>query len=429
MIPEYEPHTGAGGSTAAGGGGRTATSSGAQTTEGAAGARAQGSGGAAATSSGATALGSGQGGGGTGAATAGERGAGGNRAAGSGAGGRPATGSSTGGSAAAGRDGGADAGPSAGGGRAAGGGGSALRSDAGASGRNAPGAGGAASRDAGAGASAVGSGGRAATGGSGGRAATGGSGGASGTGTATSNVTIWIAGDSTVANGSTPCPVGWGALFASHFNSRVTVKNSAIGGRSVRTWLYNVQSTMDSSTGECARTMDASGQPTISTGWKTMLDGMKSGDYLFIQFGINDGDTACPRHVGLDAFKTAFGMMAQAAKDRGANPVFLTPVSAIACNGSTARATRGSFVTATQDAGKQYDVPVIDLHDLSIKLYNEKGFCPLQGGDVSASTTGPVGDFFCEDHTHFDRTGATAIAQLVADAVRTLNLGLAGYLQ
>ena len=32
-----------------------------------------------------------------------------------------------------------------------------------------------------------------------------------------------------------------------------------------------------------------------------MLDaatGMKAGDYLFIQFGINDGDSACPRHVG-----------------------------------------------------------------------------------------------------------------------------------
>jgi hypothetical protein len=40
-------------------------------------------------------------------------------------------------------------------------------------------------------------------------------------------LTIWIAGDSTVANGNTPCPRGWGGVFASHFNDLVSVRNSA----------------------------------------------------------------------------------------------------------------------------------------------------------------------------------------------------------
>jgi lysophospholipase L1-like esterase len=214
----------------------------------------------------------------------------------------------------------------------------------------------------------------------------------------------------------------------------VTVNNSAVGGRSVRSWLYTTQSKADAN-GECLVDTDSSGKPIVQSRWTTMLNGMKAGDYLFIQFGINDGARACDtagaegRHVGLDAFKSTYGMMAQAAKDRGANPVFLTPVSAISCSGSTAQASRGAYVTATKEAGTTYNVPVIDLHQLSINLYNSLKFCPVPGGDVSASTTGPVGEFFCNDHTHFDATGANQIAGLITKALRDQNIGLAAYLK
>ncbi|WP_438022493.1 GDSL-type esterase/lipase family protein [Sorangium sp. So ce233] len=242
------------------------------------------------------------------------------------------------------------------------------------------------------------------------------------------DITIWIAGDSTVANGQTPCPAGWGGPFAALFDDRVTVVNSAVGGRSVRTWLYHVKTVMDSS-GECELDRDASGEPVLQDRWARMLDGMKTGDYLFIQFGINDGSRTCDRHVGLDAFKSSYGMMARAAEERGAKPVFVTPVSAIACNGSTARGTRGGYVTATHEAGAEYGVPVIDLHEHSVALYNALGFCPVPGGDVSATTSGPVGEFFCEDHTHFARSGAAQIAGLVAGAIRDQAIGLASYLE
>ncbi len=242
------------------------------------------------------------------------------------------------------------------------------------------------------------------------------------------NITVWIAGDSTVANGSTPCPRGWGGHFDPLFNDTVTVTNSAVGGRSVRTWLFDVQSTADA-TGECVLTRDASGQPVLQARWQAMLAGMKSGDYLFIQFGINDSAPTCNRHVGLNAFKASYGMMAQAAKARGAHPIFVTPLSAIACTGATARGTRGGYVTATKEAGVQFGVPVIDLHQLSVNLYNASGFCPIPGGDVSATTPGPVGAFFCADHTHLENAGAARIAGLVAKALRDQGIGLAAFLR
>ncbi|XYH93568.1 GDSL-type esterase/lipase family protein [Sorangium sp. So ce1128] len=282
----------------------------------------------------------------------------------------------------------------------------------------------------GAGGAGAGGGATAGAGGSAGAAGDAGGGGAGSGGMAPlpEDITIWIAGDSTVANGQTPCPAGWGGQFDALFDERVTVVNSAVGGRSVRTWLYEVQTTMDS-TGECELNRDASGEPVLQDRWVQMLDGMKRGDYLFIQFGINDGSRTCDRHVGLEAFKSSYGMMARAAEERGARPVFVTPVSAIACSGSTARGTRGGYVTATHEAGAEYGVPVIDLHEHSVELYNTLGFCPVPGGDVSSTTGGPVGEFFCDDHTHFARSGAAQIAELVAGAIRDQELGLAAYLR
>ncbi|HET9931802.1 MAG TPA: GDSL-type esterase/lipase family protein, partial [Polyangiaceae bacterium] len=263
------------------------------------------------------------------------------------------------------------------------------------------------------------SGGKANAGGGGGGA----SAGAAGTGTGSDPVKVWIAGDSTVQNCSSACPCGWGSQFDALFNSNVTVQNSAVGGRSVQTWLYdaNVSSTMTN--GECALS-----STTYNARWTAMTNastGMKTGDYLFIQFGINDGDTTCPRHVGLTLFKDYLGKMAQAAEARGAQPIFLTPVSAISCNSSgKAVGTRGAFVTATIEAGTTYDVPVIDLHQLSVDLYNSLGLCP----NNSDYTMGKVGDFFCEDHTHFEAAGAKQIAQIIAKALRDQKIGLASYL-
>jgi lysophospholipase L1-like esterase len=241
-------------------------------------------------------------------------------------------------------------------------------------------------------------------------------------------ITIWIAGDSTVANGQTPCPRGWGRAFAPHFDDRVTVSNAAAGGRSVHTWLYNVLTTMDAS-GECELQRDASGAPTLQPRWQTMLDGMRPGDYLLIQFGINDGDRTCDRHVGIEAFKAAYAMMAAAARDRGANPVFLTPVSMVRCTGSSAVGSRGEFVPATLEVGAELGVPVIDLHARSIELFQSLGFCPIPGGDVSAETTGPVGDFFCDDHTHFSEAGSVVIADVVARAIAEQGIPLSAYLR
>jgi lysophospholipase L1-like esterase len=234
-------------------------------------------------------------------------------------------------------------------------------------------------------------------------------------------VTVWMAGDSTMMNATT-CPIGWGSQFDPLFNSDVTVVNSAVGARSIQTWLYdpNVTSTKNSA-GECIVSPQ-----TYSSRWRAMLNpstGMKAGDYLFIQFGINDGTSTCPRHVGSARYQSLLGVMAQAAKQRGAHPIFVTPVAAITCSGSTATPNRG-FVNETVAAGAANQVPVINLHKLSYTQYNTLRLCPNKG-DYSS---GAVGAFFCNDHTHFEAAGAQQIARLVAKALRDQGIALAAYL-
>src|SRR5882724_3083733 len=75
---------------------------------------------------------------------------------------------------------------------------------------------------------------------------------------------IFIAGDSTAANGM-PGAIGWAKPFAALFDpSKVNVRNSARGGRSSRTF--------------------------VTEGlWDRLIADVKAGDYVLIQFGHNDG--------------------------------------------------------------------------------------------------------------------------------------------
>jgi lysophospholipase L1-like esterase len=238
-------------------------------------------------------------------------------------------------------------------------------------------------------------------------------------------ITVWIAGDSTNQPCATPCPCGWGSQFQPYLSSNATVVDSAVGGRSIQTWLYdpNVTTTLGPD-GEC----DINPK-TFSARWQSMLDattGMKPGDYLLVEFGINDSDPTCNRHVGTALFETYLEMMAQAAQARGAQPIFLTSTDAIICNGNAATLNRG-FGPQTKAAGVASNVPVIDLTALTAAFYTSQGFCPNDGNFTSTTTA--LGTFFCDDHTHFEAAGAAQIAGVVAKALRDQNIGLAAYLK
>jgi lysophospholipase L1-like esterase len=266
----------------------------------------------------------------------------------------------------------------------------------------------------------------------GGATATGG--GATGGGLGSSDgktpIKVWLAGDSTMADGAScsasGCPCGYGTQLDALFNTNVTVVNNAVGGLTIQTWLYQGVSSTPDANGECAVTNTA-----FQSRWTNMLSGanaMKAGDYLIISFGINDGDSSCPKHVGQAKYLGYLNLMVTAAKALGVEPILMPPVGAIGCStdGSTAINIRTPyFTTATNDAGTANNVPVIDLGALSVALYNSLGLCP-NSADYT-STTSKVGQFFCQDHTHFELAGAKQIAQVIVKALKDQGIGLGAY--
>ena len=80
--------------------------------------------------------------------------------------------------------------------------------------------------------------------------------------------TLYIVGDSTVRNGrgdGANGQWGWGDLVGKYFDpAKINVVNWALGGRSSRTFITQGH-------------------------WDRVLTGLKSGDFVMIQFGHNDG--------------------------------------------------------------------------------------------------------------------------------------------
>jgi lysophospholipase L1-like esterase len=86
---------------------------------------------------------------------------------------------------------------------------------------------------------------------------------------------VFTIGDSTVKNGrddGSNNQYGWGSLLWQWFDTKVSVENHALGGRSSRTY--------------------------ITEGlWDKVLSAVQKGDYVFIQFGHNDSAHSIQAHV------------------------------------------------------------------------------------------------------------------------------------
>jgi lysophospholipase L1-like esterase len=222
--------------------------------------------------------------------------------------------------------------------------------------------------------------------------------------TAGAATTVYMAGDSTMQSYSAmQAPQeGWGQQFGRYFASGVVVDNHSIGGRSSKSFM--VDGRLD-----------------------TILRAIKPGDYFFISFGHNDASAGIPERYASPAdYKTYLGRYIDGAKQRGANPVLLTPVGRRDFNAMTQEfnVSFPEYVNAAKEVAAEKQVPLIDLSALSIARYNqiglaasEKLFLFAYPGQYPKYPNG------VNDNTHFSGYGATVIAGLVAKAVKEQELG------
>ena len=219
-------------------------------------------------------------------------------------------------------------------------------------------------------------------------------------------ITIYLAGDSTCAN-KTPDrrpETGWGEMLQQYFDpAAVLIDNRALNGRSTKSFI-------------------AEGH------WQEIVDKLKNGDYVFVQFGHNDeSKDKGERYTPPEDFKENFERFIRDARSKNASIVLLTPVMRrkFDKDGNFIDLHPAEYPEAIKIVAREKNVPLIDMHRKSeavIKRYGVEGsralFLQLKPGENPNYPNG------VEDNTHFRPAGAEEMAKLVVEGIKEDKLRL-----
>lgn len=222
-------------------------------------------------------------------------------------------------------------------------------------------------------------------------------------------VTVYLIGDSTMCDyelGRAPI-TGWGMPFRYFFDSSVRIANHAKGGRSTRTFLSENR-------------------------WQPIVDQLKEGDFVIIQFGHNDEakeEKYKDRYTPVADYKTNLVKFISETRTKKATPILVTPVSRMRFKDGMQQETHVEYTAAAHEIAMTENVPIIDLDKKSRELYQQLGpeqtkllFMQLKPGEHPVYPEGQ------NDNTHFNEYGARRIAQLVLASLRENQIPLANYI-
>ncbi len=218
-------------------------------------------------------------------------------------------------------------------------------------------------------------------------------------------VTIRSIGDSTMAtkklDGQNP-ERGWCHVLPGFFTEDVMVDNRAVNGRSTKTFLSEGR-------------------------WDVVMDSIRPGDYVFIQFGHNDASDKGERAtVAGGDFDENLRRYVRDTRSKGGIPVLFTPIARRKFMKGELVDTHGKYVQSVKDVAKELDVVCIDLNASTtdwIKALGDEAskpyFMHIPAGTVPLHPDGK------KDNTHLNVAGARVVAGMAADskAARIPELG------
>jgi lysophospholipase L1-like esterase len=144
-----------------------------------------------------------------------------------------------------------------------------------------------------------------------------------------------------------------------------------------------------------------------------VLSTMHDGDWLFIQYGHND-----MKAVDAAAYKADLKRFVAEARKKGGKPVLITPMHRRTFDGDKITNSHRDFPDAVRAAALEENVPLIDLHAMSQKLYEAWG--PEKS--VQGFSTP-------RDGTHHNNYGAYELAQCVIEGIRRNQLEIARFIR
>jgi len=221
-------------------------------------------------------------------------------------------------------------------------------------------------------------------------------------------ITVYLAGDSTCANKAADKrpETGWGEMLQQYFDpAKVRIINEAQNGRSTKSFIDEGR-------------------------WKSIVDRLNKGDYVFIQFGHNDEKKDKPAiYASPEDYKANLIKFIMETRARGATPVLMTPVSRRKFEKDILVKTHGEYPDVVKTVGKDQRVDVIDMESKSAAVLSRYGnessrklFLQLKPGENANYPKG------VEDNTHFNPKGAEEMAKLAVEGIRETRLKLRKYL-
>lgn len=158
-----------------------------------------------------------------------------------------------------------------------------------------------------------------------------------------------------------------------------------------------------------------------------ILNLMKKGDYLFIEFGHNDMKQKGEGIGAFTSYKTEMLRYISDVRKKGGIPVLVTSMHRRSFD-STGHIinTLGDYPEAVRQAAKETNTALIDLNAMSKILYEAWG--PVQSLKAFVhypANTFPGQDKKLEDNTHFNTYGAWQIAKCMVKGIKEAKLGIA----
>ncbi|MBB3205743.1 lysophospholipase L1-like esterase [Rhodopirellula rubra] len=217
-------------------------------------------------------------------------------------------------------------------------------------------------------------------------------------------ITVFIAGDSTVTDQRNEPWSGWGQMIPRFFEQGVAVSNQAESGLA----LFSFES-----------------QKRLAK----VLSMMKEGDYLFIQFGHNDQKDKRPDAGPFTTYQANLKKFIEATRDHGGIPVLVTPMERRRWSGGKQQQTLTDYAQAVRQTGAALNVPVIDLHAMSLAFYAALGVENSKRAFVHyPAKTYPGQDSVLKDDTHHNVYGAYELARCVVEGIKSNVPELANFL-
>jgi len=216
--------------------------------------------------------------------------------------------------------------------------------------------------------------------------------------------TVYLAGDSTVTDQDLEPWASWGQYITNYFDKNVVVSNYAASGLTLRSFKAGLR-------------------------LKKIISVIKPGDYLIVEFAHNDEKEKGEGIGPWDSYSASIREYVQAARDKGAFPILITPVQRRAFNADgTLKPTHGDYPDAMRKVAQEMNVPLVDITKLTTTLYESWGDEPSRKAFVQyPANTFPGQKEKLEDNTHFNSFGANEIALCVIKGLRDLNSPLAQY--